>query len=87
MKVEKKNTIANNISNLKYVNKRAQSISPVTGIQLSSKTMIYNIDCNNTIKNIVPENPKNFPRMKSCLLIGLERIRKIVFPSISLNSN
>jgi hypothetical protein len=33
----------------------------------------------------VPEKPKNFPSIKSRLLIGFESIRKIVFHSISLN--
>lgn len=87
MKVEKKNTIARSISSLKNVNNKAQSINPVTGIELISSIATYKIACNKTIKSMVAEKPKNFPSIKSCLLIGLERMRKIVFHSISLNKS
>jgi hypothetical protein len=39
------------------------------------------------IKNIVPLKPKNFPNINSYLLIGFDKIRKIVFHSTSLKSN
>lgn len=85
--VEKKNTIARRISSFKNVKKSDQSISQVISIFLKSKTPIYKTACKKVIKSMVAEKPKNFPRIKSCLLIGFERIRKIVFPSISLNKS
>lgn len=39
------------------------------------------------IKKIAKENHKNFHKIKSFLQIGLLKIRKIVFHSISLKSN
>ena|GEM_PF-841489 len=41
----------------------------------------------NKIKKTTIENQRNFPIMKSLLFIGLLRIKKIVFHSISLKSN
>lgn len=87
MKVEKKNTIASKASSFKNVKNTAHIISPVISMPWNNKTAKYKIACNPTIKAIVPENPKNLPNMKSCLLIGLESIRNIVFPSISLKSS
>ena len=39
------------------------------------------------MRNIVDEKPRNFHRINSYLFIGFERIRNIVFPSISLNKS
>jgi hypothetical protein len=36
------------------------------------------------MRNILAENQKNFPSIKSCRFIGLESMRKMVFHSISL---
>ena len=87
IKVEKKNTIARSISSFKKVKNTAQSIKSVMTIPLSNNTTRNKADCSSTIRAIVPENPKNFPRIKSCLLIGLESIKNIVFPSTSLNKS
>jgi len=87
IKLEKKNTIASSTSSFKNVKSRAHSMREFISIHWKNNTARYRRDCNPTIRAIVPENPKNFPRIKSCLLIGFESMRKIVFPSISLNSN
>jgi hypothetical protein len=85
--VEKKNTIARSISSFKNVKNNAQRIRSVISIFFIINTPRNNTACNNTIKAIVPENPKNFQSIKSCLLIGLDNIKNIVFPSISLNKS
>ncbi len=54
---------------------------------LNKRTPKNKSDWSTTIRRMVKENPKNFPRIKSCLLMGLLRIKKIVFPSISRNSS
>jgi hypothetical protein len=59
----------------------------VISISLIASTDKNRSDCTNIIRKIVAEKPKNFPIINSYLLIGLERIRKIVFHSISLKSN
>lgn len=82
--VEKKNTIERSISSFKKVNNRAHTIRCVISISLKNNIKRNRIDWKNIIKAIAPEKPKNFPRMKSCRLIGLLKIRKIVFPSTSL---
>lgn len=85
--VEKKNTIARRISSLKKVNKSDQTISQLIGIDWNNKTKRNKRDWKKTIRNILAENPKNFHKIKSCLFIGFERIRNIVFHSISLNNS
>lgn len=85
--VEKKKTIASSISSFKKVKNNAHRIRCVIPIPLRSNTHKNNNAWKITIKAIVPEKPKNFPRIKSCLLIGLESMRNIVFPSTSLNNN
>lgn len=85
--VEKKNTIARRISSFNRVKKRAHKIRWFISIPFSHNTARKRRDCKTTINIIVAEKPKNFPKIKSCLLIGLESIKKIVFPSISLNNN
>ena len=85
--VEKKNTRDSNISNLKNVNNRENDIKLVISIPFKNNTVKNNNDCNSIIKKIVAENQKNLPKINSYLLIGLLKIKKIVFHSISLNSN
>ncbi len=85
--VEKKNTKASNISNFKNVNIKLMTIKWSIGIDLNNNTQRNNNAWKNTITAIVPENPKNFQRINSYLPIGFDNIRKIVFPSTSLNSN
>lgn len=87
IKVEKKNTNHNKISSLKNVNSREKEIRLVISMSFKKRTIRNSTDCSRTIKNIVAENPKNLPNINSYLLIGLLNIKKIVFHSISLNSN
>ena len=87
IKVENKNTIARSISNFKKVKNKAQDIRFVIAISENSNTPRNTSDWTRIIKAIVPENPKNFPRIKSCLFIGFESMRKIVFHSTSLNNS
>lgn len=61
--------------------------SLVISISLINTTAKNNIDCNKIIEKIQRENPKNFQIINSYLLIGFDKIKKIVFPSISLKSN
>lgn len=84
IKVERKNTIASNRANFKKVKKSVQSIREVISIPWLARTPRYTPDCNSIMSAITPRNPKYFHKIKSLLRIGLERIRKIVFPSISL---
>jgi hypothetical protein len=51
---------------------------------LIRRTTIKRSDCKNVIIVITPANHKNFHKINSYLLIGLLKIRKIVFHSISL---
>lgn len=84
IKVEKKKTIARSISSLKNVNIRDHITRLLIAISFQSNTHKKSADCEKIISATVAENQKNFPIIKSCLLIGFERIRKIVFPSTSL---
>lgn len=85
--VEKKKTSPNIISSFKNVKKSDHKISEVISMSLNNKTLRNTNDWNIIIRRIVREKPKNFPRIKSCLLIGLLKIRKIVFHSISRNNS
>lgn len=87
IKVEKKKTSDNNISNLKNVAISENTINQVISIHFNQITIKNKIDCNNIIKAIVAENHKNFPKINSYLFIGLLSIKKIVFHSISLKSS
>jgi len=69
------------------VKRRENMIKWSIAISLKNKTKRNNNDCNILIRRIVDEKPKNFHRINSYLFIGFERIRKIVFPSISLNKS
>jgi len=69
------------------VNSRAKSIKLVISISLIKRTIRNNIDCKNTIRNIVAENHRNFQSINSYLFIGLDKIKNIVFQSISLKSS
>lgn len=84
IKVEKKNTKESNISNLKKVKISDQIINLVISISLKYKTHKKSNDWNNIISKIVELNHKNFQKIKSYLLIGLLKIKNIVFHSISL---
>jgi hypothetical protein len=87
MKVERKNTIPRVISSLKKVNKREKRMRLFISIPFIQSIRRNRIDWSKIIIPIVIENQRNFPSMNSCLLIGFERIRKIVFPSTSLNKS
>lgn len=87
IKVDKKRTIAIRIISFKKIKRSENNIKPSISIHLKYKTIKYKIDCKNVIKNITSQNPKNFHRINSYLLIGFESIKKIVFPSISLNKS
>ena len=63
---------------------KEKTISFVISMSLKSKTHKNKTDCKNIIKNIVAENQKNFQRINSYLLIGLDNIKNMVFHSISL---
>jgi hypothetical protein len=54
---------------------------------LNNNTSKNNNDCTNTINPIVHVNHKNLPRINSYLSIGLDKIKKIVFHSTSLNKS
>ena len=82
--VERKNTIAKRISSFNRVNMREKTISEVTSISLSNNTIKKSRDCSNIISEIVPEKPRNLPKINSYLCIGLESIKNIVLPSTSL---
>lgn len=82
--VEKKNTSARIISSLKNVKSKAKSIRESISIDLRNKSPKNTSDWTNMMTPITPENPRNFQRINSHLLIGFESIKKIVFPSISL---
>ena len=87
IKLEKKNTNPSNISSFKNVKISDQSTRVVIGMALSHKTPRNKSDWNITISKIVAEKPKNFPSTNSYLAIGFERIRNMVFHSISLKSS
>jgi hypothetical protein len=84
IKLEKKKTKARIISNLKNVNRSENKMSFVISISLKKRTPRNKSDCARIIRRIVAENQKNFHKINSYLAIGLLKIRKIVFPSISL---
>ena len=85
--VEKKKTRDRRISNLKKVNNKEKTIKEVILIHLINNTAKNSNDCNAIINKIVAENQKNFQRMNSYLFIGLDKIKKIVIHSISLNKS
>lgn len=85
--VEKKNTSPRVISSLRKVNRSENSIIASRGIDFAKHTHKNTSDWKRSMTPITHVNQRNFPRIKSHLLIGFERIRKIVFPSISLNSS
>lgn len=87
IKVEKKNTNANKISSLKNVKTNENIINFVISISLINNTAKNKIVCNKIIERIHRENQTNFPIINSYLFIGLDKIKKIVFHSISLKSN
>lgn len=84
IKVEKKKTEASKISNFKNMKNNEYKTSESIGIDLKSKTIKNNNASRKTTINIQIENPKNFHKINSYLFIGLDKIRKIVFHSISL---
>ncbi len=87
IKVDKNKTIQTKITSFKNIKIKEKSIKISISIHLKYKTIKYKIDCKNVIRNITLENPKNFPKINSYLLIGFDKIRKIVFHSISLNKS
>ncbi len=87
IKVEKKKTNDNSISNFKKVKNNEKSINLVISISLINNTIKNNNDCKAIISIIQRENQKNFQIINSYLLIGFDKIKNIVFHSISLNSN
>lgn len=87
IKVERKSTIESNISILKKVKRRENKIISSICIPLDKSTQAKKTDWSNNMRNMTIEKPKNLPKIKSNLVIGLDNIRKIVFHSISLNSS
>jgi len=87
IKLEKKNTSARSISNFRKVNNNDHNIRWVMTTPSNHNTAKNKSACNNTMRPIVAEKPKNFPRINSYRAIGLESIKKIVFHSISLNKS
>ena len=85
--VDKKNTKASVISNFKKVLISDQIIIFVISISLKNNTVRKTKDWKRIIKNITIENHINFQIINSYLSIGLLNIRKMVFPSISLNKS
>jgi hypothetical protein len=85
--VDKKKTIARTISNFKKVFIIDQIISLSITIHCNKSIVKNTIDSNKTIRKIINENHKIFPKINSYLLIGLDKIKKIVFQSTSLKSN
>lgn len=85
--VDKKNTIAKAISNLKNVFISDQRIKWSISISLKNKTQRKSKDSIKSITIIVSEKPIIFHNINSYLFIGLLNIKNIVFPSTSLKSN
>jgi len=85
--VDRNKTIQSKISSLTKVKNNDNSISFSIAIHLNNKTQIYKIDCKKTIKKITKLNHKNFHKINSYLFIGLDKIKKIVFQSTSLNKS
>lgn len=87
IKVEKNKTKAIRIINLKNMNISENIISKSIEIHVKNSIAKYKSDCKKVIRNITRENQKNFHKINSYLFIGFDRIKKIVFHSISLNNN
>lgn len=87
IKVDKNKTIQTKIISFRNIKIKEKIIKLSIEIPLKYKTIKYKIDCKNVIKNITRENPKNFHKINSYLFIGFDKIRKIVFHSISLNKS
>jgi hypothetical protein len=69
------------------VKNNEKSINLVISMSLINITPKNKIACNTIIKRIQRENHKNFHIINSYLLIGFDKIKNIVFHSISLNNN
>lgn len=87
IKLERKNTTASNISSLRKVKNSDQSIRSVIGSCLKNSIHKNKSAWKSVMRKTVAEKPKNFQSKKSWRLIGFESMRKIVFPSISLNKS
>jgi len=87
IKLERKNTTPRSIKSFKRVKKRARIISDTIGIDCARSTQRNTKLCITKRSPITAENQKNFPKIKSLRAIGLESIKKIVFPSTSLKSS
>ena len=87
IKVEKKKTKAKVNSSFKKVFSKDQSINFVISISFIKSINKNKKDCKTVINKIVIEKPKNFHKIKSVLVIGLLKFKKIVFHSISLNKS
>ena len=85
--VEKNSTIESSISSFKKLNSKEKRIKVFISIHWKISTHKNKSDCKAIIRKIVIENHTNFQSINSDLFIGLLRIRKIVFHSISLKSS
>lgn len=87
IKLDKKNTIERAISSFKkvFIIDQIMRLSICIFWKKSRDKKI--IAWKSIISKIAKEKPKNFHKINSYLLIGLDKIKKIVFPSISLKSS
>lgn len=85
--VEKKNTKDKSISSLNNVKTNENTIKFVISISFKNSTTKNRIACNKIIDKIQRENQTNFQIINSYLFIGFDKIKNIVFPSISLNKS
>lgn len=85
--VEKNNTNPIRIKSFNTIKKRENNTKISIGIFFKNKTQRNKSDCKKVIIKITPANHKNFHTINSYLWIGLLKIKKIVFHSISLNKS
>jgi hypothetical protein len=82
--VEKKKTRASVISSLRKVKRSENTMRESIPIHLNRSRRRNTPDWRIVSIAIAKENQENFPKINSHLSIGFERIKNIVFPSISL---
>lgn len=87
IKLEKKNTKASIISSFRKIFNKDQNTKLEISIHWKKSIHKKSKLSKKVMKNITLEKPKNFQIIKSFLFIGLLKIKKIVFHSISLNKS
>jgi len=83
----KNKRIVRRIRNLRNRNQSVKKRILSSGIAEKTRIPIYRSDCPAMRQKITAENHKNFPSTNSERSMGLERMRKIVFPSISFSTS